>query len=147
MCEKNVETDGEAKQPPIEVAKIQTSQATTVDNHNTSWGTPCAPIDNAIKVTDKDMLTSSHSSGSKTKPIQFLTMKDIESQQQMEENREGKIKSLCAPSVLLKSTESEPLGSWEHLGIHLNGGNPKMWREKMMIVPDKLSFHDPNQKQ
>ena len=83
-----------------------------MDSHDTSWGTPCAPIDHAINVTDRDMLPSSHSLVTKTKPIQFSMMKDIESQEQMEENREGKIKSLCAPCVLLKLTESEPLVSW-----------------------------------
>jgi len=147
LCAKNyVETDGEAKQPPIELAKIQTSQATTVDSHDTSWGTPCAPIDHAIKVTDKDMLPSSHSSGTKTKPIQFSTMKDIELQEKMEENREGKINSLCAPCVSLKSTESEPLVSWG------TPWDPSQWWQsknvvkKMTILTDKLSFHDPNQK-
>ena len=58
------------------------------------------------------MNLSSHSLVTKTKPIQFSTMKHIESQQQTEENREGKINSLCAPCVSLKSTESEPLVSW-----------------------------------
>jgi len=58
------------------------------------------------------MIPSSHSLITKTKPIQFLMIKDIESKEQTEENREGKIKSLCAPCVLLKSTESEPLVSW-----------------------------------
>jgi len=103
LCAKNyVETGGEAKQLPIETTKIQTSQATTVDSHDTSWGTPCTPIDHAIKVADCDMIPSSHSSVTKTKPIQFSMMKDIESQEQMEENREGKIKSWCALSSSLK---------------------------------------------
>ena len=112
MCKNFVDTGGEVKQLSIETIKIQTSQATTVDSHDTSWGTPCTPIDHAIKVADCDMIPSSHSSVTKTKPIQFSRMKDIELQEQMEENREGKIKSLCAPCVLLKSTESEPLVSW-----------------------------------
>ena len=113
MCQKIIESGSESKQIPVRTTKIQTSQATTVDSHDTLWGTLWKPSDNVInQVADQDMNLSSHSSITTTKPIQFSMVKDIESKEQTEENREGKIKSLCAPCVSLKSTESEPLVSW-----------------------------------
>jgi len=84
-----------------------------VDSHDTLWGTPWKPSDNVInQMADHDMNLSSHSLVTKIKPIQFLMVKDIESKEQTEENREEKIKSLCAPCVSLKSTESDSLVSW-----------------------------------
>jgi len=113
LCAFFVKTGGEAKQLPIETTKIQTSQATTVDSHDTLWGTPWTPIDHAInQVADHDMNQSSHSLVTKMKPIQFLMVKDNELNEQTEENREGKMMSLGTPCVPLKSTDSEPLLSW-----------------------------------
>jgi len=148
LCTKNiVESGSESKQCSVKTTKIQTSQATTVDSHDTLWGTPWTPSDNVInQVADQDMNLSSHSSITKTKPIQFSLVKDIELKEQTEENREGKIKSWCAPSSLLKSTESEPLVSWG------TPWDPSQWwqtsyvGEKDVNTNRQTRFHDPNKK-
>ena len=146
LCTQNIfENGSESKQCAVKRTKIQISQDTTVDSHDTSWGTPWAPSDNVInQVADQDMNLSSLSSMTKMKPIQFSLVKNIELKEQTEEDREGKIKSWCAPSSLLKSTESEPLVSWGTPWVPSQWWQTSYVGEKMCIPTGKQRFHDPN---
>jgi len=146
LCSKNIlESGNQTKQFPVKTTKIQTSQATTVDSNDTLWGTPWTSSDKIIdQVADHDMNLSSHSAITKMKHIQFSLVKDIESKEQTEENREEKIKSWGAPCSLLKLTESEPSLSWG------TPWDPSQWwqtsglAKKMCVPTGKQWFKDPD---